>query len=66
MDVADDDSAAAVNYNYKNLSTEELSEKINVFVKLSMGNKINPSNAFDIDIIEYFSTWLKKKKPHEW
>ncbi|KAE9533817.1 hypothetical protein AGLY_008896 [Aphis glycines] len=47
---------------HENLSTEELCLKIKTFRNLCFGNKINVNNAFDIDMIGYFYSWLEKKK----
>uniref|UniRef100_A0A2S2PTA6 Condensin complex subunit 2 n=2 Tax=Schizaphis graminum TaxID=13262 RepID=A0A2S2PTA6_SCHGA len=47
---------------HANLSTEEICHKIKTFRNLCFGNKINVSNAFDIDMIGYFYSWLEKKK----
>ncbi|XP_025191812.1 condensin complex subunit 2-like [Melanaphis sacchari] len=48
--------------HHENLSTEEICLKIKTFRNLCFGNKINVSNAFDIDMIGYFYSWLEKKK----
>ncbi|XP_022177180.1 uncharacterized protein LOC111038410 [Myzus persicae] len=46
----------------ENLSTEEICLKIKTFRNLCLGNKINVGNAFDINMIGYFYSWLEKKK----
>ncbi|CAI6371170.1 unnamed protein product [Macrosiphum euphorbiae] len=46
----------------ENLSTEEICHKIKAFRNLCFGNGINVSNAFDIDMIGCFYSWLEKKK----
>ncbi|XP_060847393.1 uncharacterized protein LOC132926971 isoform X2 [Rhopalosiphum padi] len=56
-DSSDDDDN-----HHANLSTEEICNKIKTFRNLCFGNKINVSNAFDIDMIGYFYSWLEKKK----
>ncbi|VVC29713.1 Alpha carbonic anhydrase,Condensin complex subunit 2/barren,Carbonic anhydrase, alpha-class [Cinara cedri] len=47
---------------YANLAMEELTLKMKTYTTLCKNNKINSSNAFDIDMVGYFSTWLKKNK----
>ncbi|XP_050438481.1 condensin complex subunit 2-like isoform X2 [Adelges cooleyi] len=47
---------------YEHLTTDQLSVKIKMFRNLCLENKINASNAFDIDLIGHFAFWLGKKK----
>ncbi|KAL5237851.1 hypothetical protein ACI65C_005261 [Semiaphis heraclei] len=56
-DSSDDDDE-----HFENLSTEELNLKIKTFRNLCFENKINVNNAFDIDMIGYFYSWLEKNK----
>ncbi|XP_060855945.1 condensin complex subunit 2-like [Metopolophium dirhodum] len=56
-DSSDDDDE-----RLENMSTEEICLKIKMCRNLCFGNKINVSNAFDIDMIGYFYSWLEKKK----
>lgn len=58
----DDDDDDVDDNTYKHLSTEELTAKINMIRNLYLGNKINNTNAFDVDLIGCFSAWLKRKK----
>ncbi|KAL5238749.1 hypothetical protein ACI65C_006159 [Semiaphis heraclei] len=57
-----DQSDSSDDEDPENLSTEELNLKIKTFRNLCFGNKINVNNAFDIDMIGYFYSWLEKKK----
>ncbi|XP_022182495.1 uncharacterized protein LOC111042259 [Myzus persicae] len=56
------DSSDEDDERHENYSTEELSLKLKTFRNLCLENKINVNSAFEIDMIGYFHSWLKKKK----
>ncbi|XP_050529373.1 condensin complex subunit 2-like [Daktulosphaira vitifoliae] len=47
---------------FEHLTSEQLNMKIKMFRNLCLENKINASNAFDIDLIGHFAFWLEKNK----